>query len=85
MEDISSKVALDLNHMRIRGLGRGRKRVGGRGENIKIYSKCKQKLDVCLAKQMLLFHLLLVCSGIVHLFMRIVQFPFWSHPVGVPW
>lgn len=29
--------------------------MGGRGQSIKLYSKCKQKLVVCLAKQTLLF------------------------------
>lgn len=62
MEDISSKVALDLNHVRIRGLGMGGRRVGEKGaENIKIYSKHEQKLVVCLAKQMLLLVLVKLC------------------------
>lgn len=55
VEDISRKVALDLKHVRIRGLGMGGRRVGGRGQSVKLYSKCKQKLVVCLAKQTLLF------------------------------
>lgn len=80
--NISSKVALDLNHVKIRGLGMGGKRAGGGGENIKIYSKRKQKLVVCLAKQMLLF-VSVVCPGVVHLFTRSVQFPFWLCPIGV--
>lgn len=62
MEDISSKVALDLNHVRIRGLGTGGRRAGGKGvENLKIYSKRKQKLVVCLAKQMLLLVSVKLC------------------------
>lgn len=56
------KVALDLNHVRVRGLGMGGRRAGEKGvENIKTYSKRKQKLVVCLAKQMLLLVLVKLC------------------------
>lgn len=55
MGDISSKVALDLNHVRIRGLGMGGRGRGERERIIQTYSKREQKLVVCLAKQMLLF------------------------------
>lgn len=62
MEDISSKVALALNHIRIRGLGMVGRRVGEKGvRNIKTYSKRKQKLVVCLAKQMLLLVSVKLC------------------------